>query len=286
MSMTMEQQADQYGRGMSFIPEGLDEAIWYFTPLLGRDVSILEPMAWEELMCRRVGQGHAPIIHMWTHEDAMTIGLRDRRLSGAVAAMEQFRQAGTSVAVRASGGAAVPLTPGILNLSIMLPNPRQRINIHDDFRFMAEWISRAVHPWTVHVHTGEVEGAFCPGDYDISIAGRKFCGIAQRRQAKAYMITAFVIVDGNGDELAAQIRRFYDLATSADDAGKNYPLVRPGTMGSLNELAGVPTVAAYMLELQKLLHGGKPVLLHHTAGVLDAQEIRETMVELRSRYDD
>ncbi len=285
--MTMEQtnQGGQ-GTGMSFIPEGLDQAVWYTTPLLGREVSILEPMAWEELMCRRVGQGHPPVIHMWTHEDAMTIGLRDRRLSGAVEAMEQFRAEGTSVAVRASGGAAVPLTPGILNLSIMLPNPKQRINIHDDFRFMAEWISRAVHPWSVHVHTGEVEGAFCPGDYDISIKGRKFCGIAQRRQAKAYMITAFVIVEGNGEELGAQIKRFYDLATSEEDQDKNYPIVRPETMGGLNELAGVPTVSDYMLELQKLLHGGKPATLQSTDGVLPMDEVQQTMQELRSRYDD
>ncbi len=286
--MTMEQADQGYpqAEGMSFIPEVLEEAVWYFTPTFGRDVSILEPMAWEELMCRRVGQGHPPVIHMWTHEDAMTIGLRDRRLSGAVEAMKQFRQEGTSVAVRASGGAAVPLKPGVLNLSIMLPNPKQRINIHDDFRFMAEWISRAVHPWSVQVHTGEVDGAFCPGDYDISIDGRKFCGIAQRRQAKAYMITAFVIVEGNGEELAAQIKRFYDLATGPQDADKNYPIVRPGTMGGLNELVGVPSVADYMLELQKLLNGGKPAPLHSIHGVIDEQDIQQTMQELRSRYDD
>ncbi|MEW4371327.1 lipoate--protein ligase family protein [Paenibacillus kandeliae] len=284
-----EQQYKQHGDEryrLSTVPEGLEQAIWYKTPLLGSDVSILEPMAWEELMCRKVGLGHPPVIHMWTHSDAMTIGLRDRRLSGAVQAMELFRQEGTSVAVRASGGAAVPLHRGILNLSIMLPNPRSRINIHDDFRFMAEWISRAVHPWTTDVQTGEVEGAFCPGDYDIGIHGRKFCGIAQRRQAKAYMITAFVIVNGHGDELAAQIRRFYDLAAGPEDADKNYPIVRSGTMGGLDELAGVPSVESYMEQLQKLLNHGQLAKLQSTHSVLDEQEVQKTMQELRTRYDD
>lgn len=265
-------------------PEGLEQAIWYETPLLGREVPVLQPLAWEELMCRRVGAGHPPVVHMWRHTDGMTIGLRDRRLTNAAAAMQQIQQEGTSICVRPSGGAAVPLHPGILNLSIILPNPRHRINIHDDFKFMAEWISRAVYPWIRDVHTGEVDGAFCPGDYDISIHGRKFCGIAQRRQAKAYIITAFVIVDGHGDELAAQIRQFYERAAGPDDQG--YPEVRQGTMGGLQELAGVPSVDEYMAELQRLLRDGQQTDLLDGSHVFSTQELEQMIAYLHERYDE
>jgi len=265
-------------------PEGLEQAIWYETPLLGREVPMLQPLAWEELMCRRVGSGHPPVVHIWRHTDGMTIGLRDRRLSNAAAAMEQIQQEGTSICVRPSGGAAVPLHPGILNLSIILPNPKHRINIHEDFQFMADWISQAVHPWSSEVDTGEVEGAFCPGDYDISIHGRKFCGIAQRRQAKAYIITAFVIVDGQGDELADQIRQFYERAAGPEDQG--YPVVRQGTMGALGELAGVPSVDAYQTELQRLLSDGQLPDLLDGSEVFGKEELEQMVTYLHERYDE
>lgn len=265
-------------------PIGLEHALWVDRPLLQQGDSILEPLAWEELMCRKVGQGHAPVIHVWRHTDGMAIGLRDRRLTHANEAMEQFRQAGTSVCVRPSGGAAVPLHPGILNLSIILPNPKRDISIHRDFRFMADWISQAVYPWTHDVHTGEIEGAFCPGDYDVSIGGRKFCGIAQRRQAKAYIITAFIIVEGHGDELSAGIRRFYDQAVGEQDKG--YPVVEQGTMGSLYELAEVPNVEAYTEQLKQVLGAGQPLEIIDEQVLFSKEEIQQMEAYLIQRYDE
>ncbi|SEB26245.1 Biotin/lipoate A/B protein ligase family protein [Paenibacillus sp. 276b] len=169
--------------------------IWE-TPLLRHGSSVLEAFAWEEVMCRRVGEGQLPVAHIWRHPDAFVAGLRDRRLPQAVEAMERIRSQGTAVCVRPSGGAAVPLNPGVVNVSLILPNPGRAINIHDDFREMASLIAESLTPWSSQARTGEIEGAFCPGDYDVSVGGLKFCGIAQRRQAKAYIITAFIIVEG------------------------------------------------------------------------------------------
>lgn len=266
------------------MPVGLEQGVWVERLLVEQGESILAPLAWEELMCRQVGQGHPPVIHLWRHTDGMAIGLRDRRLTYATQAMEQFRQKGTSVCVRPSGGAAVPLHPGILNLSIILPNPKRNISIHRDFRFMADWISRAVDPWNTHAHVGEIEGAFCPGDYDVSIAGRKFCGIAQRRQAKAYIITAFIIVEGSGDELSAGIRRFYDLAVGEQDKG--YPVVQQGTMGSLSELAQVPDVTSYTEQLKSILAEGQSIEMVKEQTLFSPQDIQQMEEYLIQRYDE
>ncbi|WP_443147175.1 lipoate--protein ligase family protein [Paenibacillus sp. KACC 21273] len=264
-------------------PIGLEHAVWVERPLVEQGESILAPLAWEELMCRQVGQGHAPVVHIWRHTDGMAIGLRDRRLTYATQAMEQFRQKGTSVCVRPSGGAAVPLHPGIVNLSIILPNPKRDISIHRDFRFMADWISRAVDPWNDQSYVGEIEGAFCPGDYDVSIAGRKFCGIAQRRQAKAYIITAFIIVEGSGNELSAGIRSFYDQAVGEQDKG--YPVVQQGTMGSLAELAQVPDVASYTKQLQYILSQGQSIQTIDEQELFTKEEIQQMEAYLIERYD-
>ena len=77
-------------------------------------------------------------------------------------------------------------------------------------------------------------GSFCPGEFDLSIGGHKFCGIAQRRQQLAISVQAFIIVEGLGEEKAALARGFYERA--ADSASPNdYPVVAPGSMASLSE---------------------------------------------------
>lgn len=256
--------------------------IWE-TPLLRRGSSVLEAFAWEEVMCRQVGEGQLPVAHIWRHPDAFVAGLRDRRLPQAVEAMERIRSQGTAVCVRPSGGAAVPLNPGVVNVSLILPNPGRAINIHDDFKEMASLIAESLTPWSNQARTGEIEGAFCPGDYDVSVGGLKFCGIAQRRQAKAYIITAFIIVEGQGDQLAADVRKFYQ--DSADGASEGYPDVRPGTMASLQELAGVPSAAAYTASLVRTLRQRFPQAETSRVLTVDREAVIRTAEQMKLRYD-
>ncbi|WP_433750384.1 lipoate--protein ligase family protein [Paenibacillus amylolyticus] len=256
--------------------------IWE-TPLMRQASSVLEAFAWEEVMCRRVGAGHLPVAHIWRHPDAFVAGLRDRRLPHAVEAMGQIRSRGTAVCVRPSGGAAVPLNPGVVNVSLILPNPGHAINIHDDFREMASIIAESLTPWSNQAQTGEVQGAFCPGDYDVSVGGLKFCGIAQRRQAKAYIITAFIIVEGQGDQLAADVRQFYQHA--AGEASEGYPDVQPGTMASLKELAGVPSAAAYTAALVRTLRDRYPLAETNRVLSVSSEEVRLTAEQMKLRYD-
>ncbi|WP_458125211.1 lipoate--protein ligase family protein [Paenibacillus sp. Z3-2] len=256
--------------------------IWE-TPLKRHGSSVLEAFAWEEVMCRRVGVGHLPVAHIWRHPDAFVAGLRDRRLPQAVESMERIRSQGTAVCVRPSGGAAVPLNPGIVNVSLILPNPGHAINIHDDFREMASIIAESLAPWSNQAQTGEVQGAFCPGDYDVSVGGLKFCGIAQRRQAKAYIITAFIIVEGQGDQLAADVRKFYQHA--AGGAIEGYPDVQPGTMASLKELAGVPSAAAYTASLVRTLRNRYPKAETSRVLSVGSEEVRQTAEQMKLRYD-
>jgi len=256
--------------------------IWE-TPLMRPDSSVLDAFAWEEVMCRRVGAGHLPVAHIWRHPDAFVAGLRDRRLPRAVEAMERIRGEGTAVCVRPSGGAAVPLNPGVVNVSLILPNPGHAINIHDDFREMASIIAESLIPWTTQAETGEVQGAFCPGDYDVSVGGLKFCGIAQRRQAKAYIITAFIIVEDQGDRLASEVRRFYEEASGG--VAEGYPEVKLGTMASLQELAGVPSSAAYTASLVRTLRRRYPYAEIDRVLSVGADEVLLTAEQMKLRYD-
>ncbi|MDO3412653.1 lipoate--protein ligase family protein [Saccharibacillus sp. CPCC 101409] len=254
-------------------------------PLESMPEDVMFPLAWEEMMCRRVGEGEAPIMHIWRHPYALTIGMRDRRLPQAPQAMEKLRGEGCSVAVRVSGGAAVPLDEGVVNVSLILPNPGRKLELHGDFERMVSLIAGAASPWTSGAQAGEIEGAFCPGDYDVSVNGRKFCGIAQRRQTKAYILTAFVIVEGGGEERRRLAREFYDAASGELAPGGAYPEVREGTMASLDELAGVPSSEAFISSLEDWMIERAGASLLDDGPELPLDELDRLSAQLKERYD-
>lgn len=206
------------------------------------DEDMLIPFAFEETLCRDVGTELAPAsLHLWSHSAGVALGLRDSKLPFAVQAMDKLEQRGIRTAVRHSGGAAVPLDSGIVNVSLILPKGRGKLDFHDDFRLLASLITEAVaisHPLAAtQIEAGEIVGSYCPGDFDLAIGGRKFCGIAQRRQNNAYFVHAFVVVSGSGQDRGRLIRDFYEHA-SGGDASLAFPRVRPETIAGLGELGG------------------------------------------------
>lgn len=216
--------------------------LWDRTGEIGFE-PVLASFARDELLCRRMGAEGEPLLHLWRHPRAFVMGLRDSRLPEAAAASAWLRELGYSTSVRNSGGAAVPLDSGVLNVSLVLPKTAGKIDFRDDFERMVRLLRMSFAHRTADIRQGEVEGSYCPGEFDLSIAGRKLCGIAQRRHANAIVVQAFLVVEGAGAERAALARAFYEKAAGLS-AEADYPKVRPETMGSLSELTGTPVTAA------------------------------------------
>lgn len=251
---------------------------------------VLYPFALEELLCKHVGEGGAPLCHLWRHPRAFVMGLRDSRLPGAAEAARHLEAQGYNVAVRNSGGAAVPLDLGVVNVSLIMPKRRAgEIDFRDDFERMFELIRLALQATGCEVSKGEIEGAYCPGDYDLSIGGRKFCGIAQRRQAHAYVVQAFVIAEGAGAEKARQAREFYERA-SAGAQDIDFPRVTADSMASLEELTDLGDGAAlkFMEAVKRVVRERQtPEGMERAAAGLwvpEAPRVREMAALLRERY--
>lgn len=204
--------------------------------------SILYAFALEELLCRSIGKMAPPILHIWRHPRAFVMGLRDSRLPEAALANEWLLDQGYETAVRNSGGAAVPLDLSVVNVSLLLPKEAGDMEHRKDFEAMVTLIRDVMSKLTDHIDQGEVMGSFCPGEFDLSVGGRKFCGIAQRRQQLALSVQAFIIVEGEGEAKAALARGFYERAAVSADPSQ-YPEVAPGSMASLAECLNIPLTA-------------------------------------------
>jgi Lipoate-protein ligase A len=250
----------------------------------------LLPFALDEWLCARTGEGGPAICHLWRQPQSFVMGLRDSRLPGTPEAARWLESKGYQVAVRNSGGAAVPLDPGVVNVSLILPKPSvDSFHFHSDFEKMYALIATAVAGTGWAVDKGEIEGAYCPGDFDLSINGLKFCGIAQRRQTKAFVIQAFVIVEGSGQARTRLVRQFYDRAAAGADPA-NFPLVTDDSTASLAEIIGlgIGAAEAFAEEIKGIIRERQTEAGMETAAATlrmpSEAELAETIAMLRSRY--
>lgn len=247
----------------------------------------LFPFAYEEIECRRIGKGLAmPLIHMWRHERAFIAGLRDRKLPQAEEALQWLQAQGFQTAVRHSGGAAVPLDGGVVNVTVILPKSEGKLDFKQDFQFMANMITEAVKPFsTEEAAVGEIVGSYCPGDYDISIRGTKFCGLAQRRHTRSFMLQAFVVVEGSGETRAQWAQQFYQRANpNAQEDSSSHPIVRSNTMRSLSEVSTISSTEEWTSTIKHLL---SPMIVEETTAYdpelsLEADQL---ITNLQARYD-
>jgi octanoyl-[GcvH]:protein N-octanoyltransferase len=247
---------------------------------------ILFPYAWDEWLCRQLTIDSPSYLHIWQHSKAFVLGLRDRQLPHVDQAIEWLESEGYTVAVRNSGGAAVPIDHGVVNISLIAPKPYRSLNFRDDFETMIQLIRLSLAPWTSHIEVGEINGGYCPGDYDLSLNGRKFCGIAQRRQANGFVVQAFVNVEGSGSKRATLVRTFYDIASNGEQS-PSFPTIEAAKTSSLQELVGIPSVQAFIESIKKLkavrvAESQKSVEMNKKLFPVD--EIQRTMNHLKQRY--
>jgi octanoyl-[GcvH]:protein N-octanoyltransferase len=244
---------------------------------------ILYPFALEELLCRQVGSGGPPVVHIWRHPGALVMGLRDSRLPGAKQVQTELVRSGISVAVRNSGGAAVPLDLGVVNVTMIVPKQIGKLSTGEDFENMYRLIEQTIGD-AAPMHRGEIKGSYCPGDYDLSIKGRKFCGIAQRRQTLASAIQAFIVVEGSGHRHGEIAQYFYGRAANAQP-DLDYPHVVPGQMASLSELCGMMQAQTFVENLKKVVLdlGGNADGMA-SGSLPDESDIAAMIDLLRSRY--
>ncbi|MGA8943082.1 MAG: biotin--protein ligase [Thermoactinomyces sp.] len=244
----------------------------------------LLPFAFDETVCREVGNGIlAPLMHIWRHRQAVILGLRDRKLPHAPEAIKWLRSLGYRVAVRNSGGAAVPLDSGVVNISLVLPSARGKTEIKRDFEIMYELIRTSLNPVFPKIDKGEIVGSYCPGDFDLSIQGKKFCGIAQRRQTRAFVIQAFVLVEGSGRVRGDQIRQFYNLASNGDRNLK-FPHVEPLQMAALAEWDQSVTTDWFISRVKEVIRKSGPVRETCYYNPVYAESVEKMVKDLKNRY--
>ncbi|MDX8045047.1 lipoate--protein ligase family protein [Gracilibacillus sp. S3-1-1] len=208
----------------------------------------------DDALCESVGRtADTAACRFWVHDNTVVLGIIDSRLPAVDDAVTFLREKGMDVVVRNSGGLAVVLDQDVLNFSFIVPDLPE-MGIHSGYELMTAFVQDMYADLTDKIEAFEVVGSYCPGDYDLSIGGKKFAGISQRRVKKGIAVQIYICVRGSGAKRAELVRDFYRKGRAIEDKRFAYPVVEPDTMRSLSELLDVElTVEDSMDRVVRLL---------------------------------
>ncbi|MBO1910789.1 lipoyl-[GcvH]:protein N-lipoyltransferase, partial [Microvirga sp. 3-52] len=103
--------------------------------------SALESFAADDTLCHLVGQQMSiPAVRTWVHDHTVVLGIQDHRLPNISEATSILENAGYQSIVRNSGGLAVVLDEGVLNISMILSEQNTSIDISTGYEIMLEFV--------------------------------------------------------------------------------------------------------------------------------------------------
>ena len=216
----------------------------------------------DDTLCELVGQLQSPpVVRTWVHNASVVLGIQDHRLPYIQEGMELLTERGYVPIVRNSGGLAVVLDKGVLNVSIILSEQQEKMSINAGYDVMVEFIRHIFPEIAERIEAYEIVGSYCPGSYDLSVGGKKFAGISQRRIRQGIAVQIYLCIEGSGSERAALIRDFYEESLRGEVTKFVYPTVNPDVMASLSDLTGVELTVQQVVErIQTLLQDNVEVV--------------------------
>lgn len=222
------------------ITHHLSNQTWRFIDqsTVGVYFDALQSFAYDDALCISVGNGCSDsLLRTWVHHETIVLGIQDSRLPFVQEGIDFLNKQGYNVIIRNSGGLAVVLDEGILNVSLIMKEEK-KFSINEGYELMFALVQEMLRPYGVTVEAREIVGSYCPGSYDLSIGGKKFAGISQRRIRGGVAVQIYLCVTGSGSERAKLIQTFYDRAVQGQPTTFEYPRIVPDTMASLTELTG------------------------------------------------
>ncbi|MGN1400921.1 MAG: biotin/lipoate A/B protein ligase family protein [Bacillus sp. (in: firmicutes)] len=204
---------------------------------IGLSMPAFASFAVDDALCTVSGKGLIPATaRSWVHAPTIVLGIQDGRLPYLEQGTAYLKKQGYDVIVRNSGGLAVVLDEGILNLSLILTEHTHKIDIDKGYETMVDLVKKMFAEYTSDIMVGEVDGSYCPGSYDLSIGGKKIAGISQRRVRGGVAVQVYLCMSGSGSKRAELIRDFYRISKGSQETKFTYPDIRPEVMASINEL--------------------------------------------------
>lgn len=254
---------------------------------LGPQFDAKHSFAIDDTLCSSVGKLESPATtRTWVHHKTIVLGIQDTKLPYLEEGVNFLKSMGYHVIVRNSGGLAVVLDKDVLNISLIFPDRDKGIDINRGYDAMLDLIKYMLKESGKQIEAREIVGSYCPGSYDLSINGKKFAGISQRRLQKGIAVQIYLCVAGSGEGRADLIRQFYEISLKNEQTKFTFPKIEPETMSSLSDLLGIElTVEKLLFELLTTLKQHSQQLLSSSLTAQEQQIFQQYLVRMNDRND-
>lgn len=197
---------------------------------------------------------NAVFLHFWEMHDTVILGMTDTRTPHLPLGIQFLKKQDFIPLVRHAGGLAVVSNEGILNMSLLF-NAQKTSSIQQVYEWMKLLIQTAFPEATGSqtIEAFEIVNSYCPGAYDLSIHGKKFAGMAQRRLKQATCVSIYLSVHGNQNQRGTLIRDFYEKSIQGETTKWHFPTVHPDSMANLSDLLQLPLTTTQVKE--RILNG-------------------------------
>lgn len=208
------------------------------------------PFVWTEVFLREVNRHpDQMIVHLWPLDKTVILGMLDKQVPQLQAGLNMILARGYQPVVRNLGGLAVVADEGVLNFSLFLPNPvDDKLEIRPAYQLMKELVEAMLADQSVTIEAAEVVDSYCPGQYDLSISGKKFAGLAQRRIKDGIVVSIYLSITGNQTKRGQLVADFYEAGIAGQETVFTYPQVNPDSMANLSDLCGTDLTMSDMRE--------------------------------------
>lgn len=135
---------------------------------------------------------------------------------------QQLRQLDWQILSRKTGGAPVPQTSGVINLShIYLWQEQESYSILKAYNKLCDTLALFFASFGVKTEVHATEYSYCDGDYNLNINGKKVVGTAQRVLLKngggsIVLVQACILIDAVMEHLIEPVKLCYQHNYNSD----------------------------------------------------------------------
>lgn len=136
---------------------------------------------------------------------------------------QQLSQLGWKILSRRTGGAPVPQTSGVINLShIYLWQEQENYSIPKAYNKLCDTLMSFFTSFGVKTQVHATPHSYCDGDYNVNIKGKKIVGTAQRVVLKngggsIVLVQACILIDTDMEHLVKPVNLCYRENNNEED---------------------------------------------------------------------
>lgn len=196
-----------------------------------RSMSVTQALEWEKKALRDVMLDQTPRFLIWEPVENVMVLPASSKWKTTTGLSNHMAKHGWQLEQRKTGGSPVPQTKGVFNLSIVYPWPNKlELSTTKSYQLLVDILEQWLSKYGISTHTGEVQGAYCNGTFNLSINNKKIIGTAQRMSLnnkadcniKAGVLAhAFILINPDISKLVNAVNECYFYSGQSEVFNQN-----------------------------------------------------------------